>query len=248
MHQRISSPRLIGRDLHLQRLRRLFAQSASSTFTLALIKGDAGIGKSRLVQEFASSAPLADALTLRGSCFPIAGEEAPYGPLVAALRDVPAEQLQAAASRLPQALIAELKSEPAVSKKALSSNISAWLQREVGVNTSGRDTEWSAKEIYVALPRPGGDAWLSIERDTGAVSHEVTDRGWIAYLNDLHKGRHTGKAWSWFIDLFAGAAIIFCLTGLLLLQLHAKRRRATWPIVGMGLIIPTLLVVLFIHR
>ena len=150
--------------------------------------------------------------------------------------------------QLPQALIAELKSEPAVSKKALSSNISSWLQREVGVNTSGRDTEWSAKEIYVALPRPGGDAWLSIERDTGAVSHEVTDRGWIAYLNDLHKGRHTGKAWSWFIDLFAGAAIIFCLTGLLLLQLHAKRRRATWPIVGMGLIIPTLLVVLFIHR
>ena len=79
------------------------------------------------------------------------------------------------------------------------------------------------------------------------MSYEVTDRGWISYLNDLHKGRHTGKAWSWFIDLFAAVAIIFCLTGLLLLQLNAKRRQATWPVVSLGLVIPTLLVVLFIH-
>ncbi|MBN9002590.1 MAG: PepSY-associated TM helix domain-containing protein, partial [Rhizobiales bacterium] len=96
--------------------------------------------------------------------------------------------------------------------------------------------------------RRGGDAWLSIERDSGAVAYEVTDSGWIAYLNDLHKGRHTGKAWGWFIDLFAAVAIVFCLTGLLLLYLHANRRRATWPVVSMGLVIPALLVVLFIHR
>ncbi len=45
-----------------------------------------------------------------------------------------------------------------------------------------------------ALPRPGGDAWLSVERDSGAISYEITDRGWIAYLNDLHKGRKPGTA------------------------------------------------------
>ena len=66
----------------------------------------------------------------------------------------------------------------------------------------------------------------------------MTDRGWIAYLNDLHKGRHTGVVWSWFLDLFAVAAMIFCLTGLLLLQLHAAKRPATWPIVGLGFVIP----------
>jgi len=151
-------------------------------------------------------------------------------------------------SQLPQAMLADLRSGPRTGKVALPSGISAWLHREIGVNTADRETEWSAKEVYVALPRPGGDAWLSIERDSGAISYEITDRGWIAYLNDLHKGRNAGKAWSWFIDLFAMAAIIFCLTGLLLLQLHAKRRPATWPVVGLGLIIPTLLVVLLIHR
>lgn len=151
-------------------------------------------------------------------------------------------------AQLPQAMIATLRAQPIAAKTSLPQDVGAWLQREMGINTAGRDIELSTKEIYIALPRPGGDAWLSIERDSGAISYEVTDRGWIAYLNDLHKGRHTGAAWSWFIDLFAAAAVIFCLTGLLLLQLHSKRRRGTWPVVGLGLVIPALLVVLFIHR
>jgi hypothetical protein len=150
-------------------------------------------------------------------------------------------------AQLPADIIAQLKYRPAVSKDALPEQLTGWVKREMGLNVSDRDSEWSAREIYVALPRPGGDAWMSIDRDTGAIAHEVTDRGWIAYLNDLHKGRHTGTAWSWFIDVFAIAAMIFCLTGLLLLHLHSVRRPATWPVVGLGFVIPVLLVVLFIH-
>ena len=106
--ERITSPRLIGRESQLQRLRQLWARAVSGTFTLALIKGDAGIGKSRLVREFEASDTAAGALILRGTCFPIAGEEAAYGPLVAALRDLPDERLKTAASRLPDAVVAEL--------------------------------------------------------------------------------------------------------------------------------------------
>ena len=49
---------------------------------------------------------------------------------------------------------------------------------------------------------------------------ERIDRGAVAYLNDLHKGRQAGQAWSWFIDIFAIACFLFALTGLLLLQLQ----------------------------
>ena len=91
--------RMIGREAQLERLQQLCARAHSGTFTLALVKGDAGIGKSRLVRELE---PSPGTLTLRGSCFPIAGEEAPYGPLVAALRDVPGDLLSSAASRLPR--------------------------------------------------------------------------------------------------------------------------------------------------
>jgi DNA-binding CsgD family transcriptional regulator len=104
--QRITSPKLIGREAELERLERLCARAIGGSFALALVKGDAGIGKSRLVREFEEA--VAGATTLRGSCFPIAGEEAPYGPVVAALREVPAEPLEAAADRLPPAVIAEL--------------------------------------------------------------------------------------------------------------------------------------------
>ena len=99
----------------------------------------------------------------------------------------------------------------------------------------------------MSLPRPGGDAWLSIDLTSGEARYERTDRGWISYLNDLHKGRHTGTAWSWFLDLFAVACVVFCVTGLVLLQLMAGQRSATWPLVAAGLVIPLLLAIFFIH-
>ena len=93
----------------------------------------------------------------------------------------------------------------------------------------------------------GGDAWVAIDRASGAVSSEVTDRGWISYLNDLHKGRNSGGEWSLFIDVFAFACLIFAITGLFLLWLHSAKRKSTWPLVGAGLILPAAIAIIFIH-
>lgn len=126
--------------------------------------------------------------------------------------------------------------------------VRAWLRKELKVAVpADAAPEWSPGELYLALPRPGGDAWLSLDTATGEAIYERTDRGAIAYLNDLHKGRNTGAAWMWFIDIFAVGCVVFCITGLLLLQLHAHARKSTWPLVGLGLIIPLLLALLFIH-
>ncbi|WP_312256600.1 PepSY-associated TM helix domain-containing protein [Stutzerimonas nitrititolerans] len=129
----------------------------------------------------------------------------------------------------------------------LPSDLRAWLENELNIDLASRDAEWSDGELYIALPRPGGDAWLSLDLSSGELLFESTDRGWIAYFNDLHKGRNTGQAWSWFIDIFAGVCVLFSLTGLLLLQRHAGGRPTTWPLVGAGLVIPLLLALLFIH-
>ena len=69
--------------------------------------------------------------------------------------------------------------------------------------------EWSDEELYLSAPGPGRDAWVSIDRATGAARFESTDRGWIAYFNDLHKGRNTGLAWTIFIDVVAAACLFF---------------------------------------
>ena len=129
----------------------------------------------------------------------------------------------------------------------LPGSVTQWLRSEMSIVNSESTPEWSADEVYVSLPRPGGDAWLSIDLLSGEVTHELTDRGWISYLNDLHKGRNTGAAWSWFIDIFAFATLIFSITGLFLLQMHSKHRPATWPMVGFGLVLPLVLALLFIH-
>lgn len=122
-----------------------------------------------------------------------------------------------------------------------------WARAQWSIDTAGREAEWSADEVYVSLPRPGGDAWMRVSLADGAAEYERTDRGWISYFNDLHKGRNTGAAWSWFIDIFAAACLVFCLTGLFILKMHAGNRPFTWPMVGLGLVIPALLALLFIH-
>jgi hypothetical protein len=122
-----------------------------------------------------------------------------------------------------------------------------WLSRALDLDMPARDAEWSDDEIYLALPRPGGDGWLAIDRESGAVEAETTDRGWLSYFNDLHKGRNAGAAWGWFLDVFALACIVFCVTGFFLLQMHARQRSLTWPMVGAGLLVPLLLMLLLVH-
>ncbi|HCJ30036.1 MAG TPA: hypothetical protein DHV63_12265 [Pseudomonas sp.] len=148
-------------------------------------------------------------------------------------------------AELPEALQSQLLAQ--TPEAGLPDALRQWIESELDLDLADRDTEWSDGELYIALPRPGGDAWLSLALDSGELLYESTDRGWVSYLNDLHKGRNTGVAWSWFIDLFAVACVIFSLTGLLLLQRHAVGRPTTWPLVGLGLVVPVLLALLFIH-
>lgn len=146
-------------------------------------------------------------------------------------------------AKLPDPLRQKLSS----AKPGLPLAVEEWLKTTLLVVPA--NVEWQSEdEIYVGMPGPGADAWLTIQVDTGAVHLESTSRGWIAYFNDLHKGRNTGKAWMWFLDVFAVASVVFCLTGLLLLQLHSRGRPFTWPAVSVGFVLPFLLIVFFIHR
>lgn len=150
------------------------------------------------------------------------------------------------AATLPPALL-RLLGKPMSTDAPLPAAVAQAVYRAVGLDPAGRAGEWSDTDVSVAMPRPGGDAWVSIDRASGRITSEITGRGWISYLNDLHKGRNAGPGWGWFIDAFAVACIVFTLTGLILLQLHARRRRSTWPIVAAGIAIPVIVVILFVH-
>ncbi|CAN5921189.1 PepSY-associated TM helix domain-containing protein [soil metagenome] len=148
---------------------------------------------------------------------------------------------------LKAALAPKADAGAAKSNAELPPDLRRWLMDKLSLDVGERQAEWTREEIYLALPRPGGDAWLRIDRAAGSVEYELTDRGWISYLNDLHKGRNSGRAWSWFIDIFAVACLVFCITGLFILKMHAAQRVSTWPIVALGLLVPLLVAVLLIH-
>jgi hypothetical protein len=147
---------------------------------------------------------------------------------------------------LPATLLKSLAAR-ADGNAELPAAVVAWLRDTHGIVAGTREAEWSEDEVYLSMPGPGRDAWLSIQKADGALEYERTERGALAWLNDLHKGRNAGTAWSWFIDVFAVACVVFTLTGLFLLWLHGRQRRATWPLVALGLLIPLLLALLFIH-
>ncbi|MGK6356289.1 PepSY-associated TM helix domain-containing protein [Sphingomonas sp. DT-207] len=158
-----------------------------------------------------------------------------------------APQVREASAQLPPELLRQVAPDDAAdAKKPLPPQVSSWVAANLPFSGRG-EAEWSADEIYLAQPRPGGDGWVAIDRATGEVTTEATSRGWIAYLNDLHKGRNAGTVWKWFIDIFVAACVIFSLTGLVLLWMHSKHRRSTWPLVAAGLVIPALIAIFLIH-
>jgi hypothetical protein len=148
---------------------------------------------------------------------------------------------------LPAPLLAQLKNESENDNAPLPAVVNDWIREQMSLEAAGRAAEWSEDEVYVSMPRPGGDAWMSIARDSGAIHYERTTRGAISYLNDLHKGRNAGPMWGWFIDLFAVACVLFAGTGLFLLKMHSSRRPGTWPYVALGVVLPLLVIVLFVH-
>src|SRR3546814_19251461 len=110
-------------------------------------------------------------------------------------------QISQREAQLPAALLTSLKAAPVPDDAALPAALRGWLSANLDVRAVRG--EWSSDEIYIALPKPGGDAWLAIRLAAGRVEYEQTDRGWIAWLNALPQGRNTGPHRSGFITMVA---------------------------------------------
>ena len=139
-----------------------------------------------------------------------------------------------AATRSCQKLFERLLAAGVAASAEPPAAIAAWAEDAFELSLRDATAEWSDEELYLSAPGPGRDAWVSIDRASGAAKFEKTDRGWLAYFNDLHKGRNTGIIWTIFIDVVAVAVLFFSLTGLVLLWIQARQRTSTWPLVGGG--------------
>ena len=104
--------------------------------------------------------------------------------------------------------------------------IAEYLRKTHGLRGTVEEFRTDEQECSISFKGPGYSADVFVNRGNGTYEVSELSEGPVAWLNDLHKGRHTGGAWSVVIDVSAVLLIIISLSGLILL-LYIKRRRRT---------------------
>ncbi|WP_419819394.1 helix-turn-helix transcriptional regulator [Glaciibacter flavus] len=140
-----SSPLLIGRSGELARLHEAFEQANAGTPHTVLVGGEAGIGKSRLLDAFLADVA-GQARVLVGQCVDLGSVASPYAPIKSVLRslvaDVGAPELLAAAGPAQGVLAALLPELGAAGADVDTPSVRGQLHEAVAVilETFSRET------------------------------------------------------------------------------------------------------------
>jgi predicted ATPase len=81
-------PRFVGRVEELARLESALTNATADTPTTVLVGGEAGVGKTRLLREFANRAQARQVRVVVGACVDLGAGDLPYAPVVDALRAI----------------------------------------------------------------------------------------------------------------------------------------------------------------
>lgn len=122
--------------------------------------------------------------------------------------------------------------EPDRSKEVAQLEVVEHLRKTHAIRGALAAFQVDETECTVSFKGPGYDADARIDRDSGHYTLTQTYHGFVAVINDLHKGRDTGPVWSVVIDVSAVVLTIISLTGLILI-FFLKLRRGPGLIVGL---------------
>ena len=108
MAYQVTTGRFVGRTNELAWLHELLARAGDGEPLVAVIGGEAGVGKTRLVDQLAATAREQGVRVLGGGCVPLGEEGLPFAPVIEALRgladDLDTDELQAVAGPARQEL------------------------------------------------------------------------------------------------------------------------------------------------
>ena len=125
------SPVFVGRSAELARLLTAMDRADEGTPGVVLIGGEAGVGKTRLLQEFLDRAEARGAVTTVGGCLELGAESLPFAPISAALRT------------LSRRIGPELAEAVAGRERDL-----AWLLPDLAPGTITRDGEFDRVRLF----------------------------------------------------------------------------------------------------
>lgn len=118
-----------------------------------------------------------------------------------------------------------------------------FFRNKYAVKGAVSDFRIDENQISLSFKGPGYQADIFVDRKSGEYELSQTQTGFVGFINDLHKGRDTGKVWSWAIDIAAILMVLISLTGLILL-LFIKRKRVN----GLILVAVGLAIMYFVYR
>lgn len=108
------------------------------------------------------------------------------------------------------------------------------LRSEYDVTGAVNDFGSNGDEGSIVFTKPGYSATLFFDTRSGEFELAVHQEGFVAVMNDLHKGRDSGSGWSWVIDVSAGFLVLISLSGLTMQVFLRKRRRSAFLSVAVG--------------
>ena len=131
-------------------------------------------------------------------------------------------------------------------KEVAKLEIVEFLRKTYQVKGAVSEVRIDDYEVSISLKGPAYSCDVFIKREDGTYEISEVKMGIMAVMNDLHKGRDSGKGWAWIIDISAVFLILVSLSGLILLCFIKKKRVAGFIMGAVGLLICYLIYLIFV--
>ncbi|RZG85854.1 hypothetical protein EXE10_08695 [Acinetobacter sp. WCHAc060033] len=122
---------------------------------------------------------------------------------------------------LPPQLLTQIKGEENPSQQIVD-----YIRQNHELVGRYKSGEVMDNEVMIHMESPAGISDIYVTLDTGEAEITVKPASTVSFINDLHRGKNSGKAWSWLIDLSAIIITLLSLAGYILF-LSIKTRLKT---------------------
>ena len=122
---------------------------------------------------------------------------------------------------LPESVLKSIKQQENPSDTILN-----YVRQQQNVVGRYQSSEVMDNEVMIRLESPAGATDIWVMTDTGEMEITQKPASTVSMLNDLHRGKNSGLAWSWLIDISAIIVIALSLVGYILF-LSIKTRLVT---------------------
>ena len=133
----------------------------------------------------------------------------------------PAKTEQTTQLILPESILKSIKQQENPSDTILN-----YVRQQQNVVGRYQSSEVLDNEVMIRLESPAGATDIWVMADTGETEITQKPASTVSMLNDLHRGKNSGLAWSWLIDISAIIVIALSLVGYILF-LSIKTRLVT---------------------